>query len=248
MKHEINFVELEKVNFSGYTLIEGFPGMGLVGTIAAKYLVEKMPFEYVGYIDSDIFMPVIRIHDGMPVRPARIYANRGKKIAVLISEQVIAKPFTYSVAKKTVEWIKKGGFSELVSLSGVQASADAQSKEIIYGISANEKSREMVKKYGLQEIKEGITTGITAFILLELRLSKIKAISILGNVQLSADYKASAEVLKKLNEMLGLDLNVEPLLEEARETEKQLIAQLQKLKETRDNVEKFEAKNPPLVT
>ena len=41
----INFVEKVPINFSGYTLIEGFPGMGLVGTIGAKYLAEKMKFE-----------------------------------------------------------------------------------------------------------------------------------------------------------------------------------------------------------
>jgi len=66
----------------------------------------------------------------------------------------------------------------------------------------------------------------------------------LGNVQLSADYKAAAEVLKKLNKVLGLKLNVEPLLTEARETEKQLIQSLQKLKETKDDADQFEARTP----
>ena len=247
MKHEFKFVEMQKTSLGGYTLIEGFPGMGLVGTIAAKYLVEKMDFDYVGYIDSDIFLPVVRIHEGLPVRPARIYANRAKKVAVLISEQVISKPFTYLVAKGTANWIEAKGISELISLSGVHA-GDGEQNEIIYGIAANEKSRALLKEYKLTEIGEGITTGITALILLELRNSKVRAISILGNVQLSADYKASAEVLKKLNEILGLNLNVEPLLEEARETEKQLISQLQKQQQTKDASEKFEAKTPPLIT
>ncbi|HLC78909.1 MAG TPA: PAC2 family protein [archaeon] len=244
---QLDFVETEKINFSGYTLIEGFPGMGLVGTIAAKYIIEKLGFEYVGYIDSDIFMPVIRIHDGVPVRPARIYADRKRKIAVLISEQVISKQFIYMVAKKTAKWIEDEGIEELVSLSGVQAAPGAQ-REMIYGIAANEKSKELIKEYGLTQINEGITTGITALILLELRASKVKAISILGNVELSADYKATAEVLKKLNAILGLQLDIDPLLQEARETEKQLLSHLQKLKDTKDNSEKFEAKNAPLIT
>ncbi len=247
MGHEIEFVHFGKENLKGYTLIEGFPGMGLVGTIAAKYLVEKLKYEYIGYIDSDCFMPVIRIHEGLPVRPARIYADRKNKIAVLISEQVIGKHFTTAMAKKTVQWVEKNGIEELISLSGVQASGDG-TREMIYGIAANEESKALLKKYSLNEIKEGITTGITALILLELHDSKVRAISILGNVQLSADYKATAEVLKKLNEILGLNLNVEPLLEEARETEKQLIEQLQKLRDTRDNAEKFETKTPPPIT
>jgi len=244
MEPEIEFVEFEKANLKGYTLIEGFPGMGLVGTIAAKYLVDKLDFDYVGYVDSNIFMPIIRIHKSLPVQPARIYANKKRKLAVLISEQVIAKEYTYTVAKKTVEWIKAKGITEVISLSGVHASGDSPKKELIYGIAANEKSKPLLKKYGLTEIGEGITTGITALILLELKMSKNKAISILGNVQMAADYKATAEVLKKLNEIIGLKLDVDPLLKEAKETEKQLIQQLQKLKETKDSSEKFESRTP----
>ena len=136
MKHEIEFVEIGKNNFKGYTLIEGFPGMGLVGTIAAKYIVEKCGLEYAGYIDSDIFLPVIRVHEGMPIRPARIYVDRKRKVAVLISEQVISKQFTNMVAKKTAQWIEQKGFAELVSLSGVQATPGSGQREIIYLISS----------------------------------------------------------------------------------------------------------------
>ncbi|VVB99101.1 PAC2 family protein [uncultured archaeon] len=242
---EVNFVEYGKQDLKGYTLIEGYPGMGLVGTIAAKYLVEKLKFEEIGYIDSNIFAPVIRIHAGMPVRPARVYADKASKVAVLISEQVIPRHFSHLVAKKTVEWIESKGIKELVSLSGVQSSGDKS--QMVFGIAANEASRELLKRYSLREIPEGITTGVTALILLGLRNSKVMAISMLANVQLSADYKATAEVLKKLNEMLGLNLNVEPLLEEAKQMEKQLLEQLQKLKDTKDNAENFEHRTP-LVT
>ncbi len=247
MRIGFEFVEFEKQNLSGYTLVEGFPGMGLVGTIAAKYLVEKLGFEQIGYVDSEIFAPIIRIHNGVPIRPARIYANKSKKIVVLISEQVIGKQFTYFVAKKTVEWVKKKGISKIISLSGVQTSVPSK-REVIYGIAANEKSRELLKKFGLSEIEDGITTGVTALILLELRRTNLKAISILGNVELSADYKASAEVLKKLDQALNLNLDVEPLLKEARETEKQLIDHLKKLRSAKDNSTKFEARETPLVT
>ncbi len=244
MKQEIEFVEFGKNNFSGYTLIEGFPGMGLVGTIAAKYLVEKLNFDYVGYIDSNVFMPIIRIHNGMPVRPARIYADKKSKVAVIIAEQVIPKGAIHPMAKKTVDWINDKGFNELISLSGIRAAEGTPKKEIIYGIAANEESKHLLKKYGLAEIDEGITTGITALILMELRRSKMNAISILGNVEMTTDYKATAEVLKKLNEILELKLDVEPLMAEAREVEKQLIQQLQKINSTKDNAEKFEQKTP----
>ena len=244
MDVKFDFVEYKKNNFSGYTLIEGFPGMGLVGTIAVKYLVEKMKMEQIGYIDSNIFTPIIRIHAGIPVRPARIYADKKRKICVLIAEQVIPKEHTYIASKKTIEWIKSQGIKELISLSRIQAAPETKSKEVIYGISANEKCKPILKKFGITEIGEGITTGVTAFMLLELKNSKIKAISILGNVKIAADYKAAAEVLKKLNKVMNFKLDVEPLLKEARETEKKVIEHLQNLKTTTDKTDNFEVKTP----
>lgn len=236
----IEFVEIEPRDLKGYTLIEGFPGMGLVGTIAAKYIVEKLKFEFYGYIDSDMFLPVIRIHKGIPVHPSRIYVHNEKKLAVLISEQVIPKVYINQMAKVTVEWIKKKQFESVISLSGINAS-EKEAQNTIYGIAANRDSLSLLKGHGLQIIEDGITTGVTAMMLLEFKRTKVKAISILGNVEIGADYHAAAEVLKKLNEILALPLDVEPLLKEAKELEKELIKQLQNVKETKDSVEKFES-------
>ncbi|MEM4261652.1 MAG: PAC2 family protein [Candidatus Diapherotrites archaeon] len=246
MKPEVEFVEFKKNDLKGFTLIEGYPGMGLVGTLAAKFLVEKKKFEYIGYIDSNTFAPVVRIHNAMPVRPARIYSNKEKKIAVVLSEQVFSREVMHVLAKKTVDWIHSKGIKQLISLSGVNTHS-VEHKEIIYGIAANETSKSILKKYGLKEIEDGITTGITALILLELRQSKTQAISILANVNYGADYKAAAEILKKLDEIFGLSLNVQPLIEEAKEAERQFLEQLERLQKTKDSAEKFETKTP-LIT
>ncbi|AJF60207.1 MAG: hypothetical protein QT03_C0001G0712 [archaeon GW2011_AR10] len=238
------FVEFSPKNLKGYTIIEGFPGMGLVGTIAAKYMVEKVKFRLYGYIDSDIFMPIIRVHKGLLVRPARIYVHEEKKLVVLISEQAIPKLYTNRLAKEVVKWIQNKGITELISLSGIHAYSEAPGQPIIYGIAANEESVDMLKKFNLELIQDGITTGITAMILMELKRTNIKGISILGNVKIAADYQAAAEVLKKLNELLSLKIDVKPLLNEAKEVERELLKQLQTTKQTKDSAEKFEPKAP----
>lgn len=240
---KIDFVEKVPVNFSGYTLIEGFPGMGLVGTIGAKYLAEKMKFEEIGFIDTNIFIPIIRIHEGTPVNPSRIYINREKKLAIVISEQIIPKYYTEKMAKAIVEWIEENNFARLISLEGINAGEKGQGK--IYGIASNPKSLELLKKFNVQPIKEGITTGITSLILLQLKKDEnFEAISLLGNVNLQADYKAAATILKKLSELLELKIDTDPLLSEAKKTEKELIKHFQELKKTSDKVEKFEGHTP----
>lgn len=235
---KIEFVEFKEKSLKGYTLIEGFPGMGLVGTIAGKYLVDKLKFTQQGYIDSSSFMPVIRIHKGVPIRPARIYVLDSKKLAIVISEQVIPKQHIYSFAKKVVEWVQKKGFSRMISLSGLHSYDENQT--IVYGIAANDNSVDTLKKHGLEVIEEGITTGITALILLELKKTNIEAFSLLGNVRTAADYQAAAEILKKLSMVIDTPLDVEPLLKEAQQIEKDIMTQMKKVKETKDSVERFE--------
>jgi len=240
---KIEFIEKNPINFSGYTLIEGFPGMGLVGTIGAKYLIEKLKFEEIGFIDANIFIPIIRIHNGQPVNPSRIYAHKEKKIAIIISEQIIPKYYTERMAKAVVEWIEENNFERLISLEGINAGEKNQNK--IYGIGANKKSLEALEKYKIEPIKEGITTGITSLILLELKKNEdFEAISILGNANLQADYKAAATILKKVAEVLSITLDTAPLLNEAKETEKEILKHLQAIKQTSGKVDQFEGHTP----
>ena len=237
---EINFIEFKEKNLKDYTLIEGLPGMGLVGTIAAKYVIEKLNFDEYGYIESGIFLPVVRIHDGMPVRPARIYISDSRKLVILISEQIIPKNHTYALAKAVTDWMQRKGISNLISLSGIHAFDKDPEQPIIYGIAANEKSKDLLQKHGLKIIEDGITTGVTALILLNLKKTNISAISILGNVKIAADYQAAAEVLKKLSDITQLDIDVKPLMAEAKQVEKEIIDNLKKFKTTKDSTEKFE--------
>ncbi len=244
---KIEFVEKVPMNFSGYTLIEGFPGMGLVGTIGAKYLVEKLKFEEVGYINASIFIPIIRIHQGTPINPSRIYAHREKKLVVIISEQIVPKHYTQKLAKAIVEWIEENNFARLISLEGINAGEKTQTK--IYGIGANKKSLSILEQFKIDPIKEGITTGITSLILLELKKNEdFEAISVLGNVNLQADYKAAATILKKVAEVLGITLDTAPLLSEAKKTEKELLKHFQQMKKTVDTVDKFETGHTPMYS
>ena len=236
----IKFVETGKTDLSGFTLIEGFPGMGLIGTISTKYIVEKLGFEQIGHIASEMFVPIIRIHNGLPVHPSRIYVHKQKKLAALVSEQIIPQQYTAKLASSVVKWIQQKKIKRLISLSGIKAvSAGGGRKKIIYGIASNAKSKKLLKEFDVEVIKEGITTGVTALILLEMRDKNIEACSILGNVEIAADYKAAAELIKKLSEMLGLSIDVKPLLKEAKETEKALLDQLREMKNVGREEKKF---------
>ncbi len=241
MDASIDFVELNNKNLKGYTLIEGFPGLGLVGTIAAKYLVEKGNFEELGHIESDGFVSIIRVHAGLPVYPSRMYVNDRDKLVVLISEQIIPKTLTAKLARKTVEWIKSKGISRAISLAGINTGNPNDAT--IYGIADSKEAKALLEKNGVQLIEDGITTGVTALILLQLQKEpRIEAVSMMGAVSIGADYKAAAKLLEKLNAVLGLRIDVKPLLVEAKKTEEALLKHLEQIKETSETVKSLEDK------
>lgn len=241
MEHAIDFFEYKKPNLKGYTLIEGFPGLGLVGTIAAKYLSEKEGFEEIGHIESEGFASIIRVHNGLPVFPCRIYVNDKLKLVVMVSEQVIPRTMTPRLAKKIVAWIKAKGISRAVSLAGINTGNPKDTT--IYGIADSKTAKQLLEKNQVQLIQDGITTGVTALILLELQKEPdIEAMSVMGPVAIGADYKASAKLLEKLNSVLGLNIDVAPLLAEAKKTEEDLLKHLEQMKETNDAVQQLHDK------
>jgi uncharacterized protein len=243
---KIRFVEFQEKKLAGYTIVEGFPGMGLVGTIAAKYIVEKMGFEQIGFIDSDIFIPLIRIHKGIPLHPSRIYANDSLKMAVLVSEQIIPRNLIHRFGEATIAWVREKGIKRIVSLAGINT-GDAKDKSV-YGIASNARSKKMLEEAGIKVINEGITTGVTAMMLLELQDEDTEAVSIMGPVSIGADYKAAAELIEKVSGLLKLEIDVKPLLKEAQETEKELLKNFEKMRESNETVQKLEDQTPLMYT
>lgn len=233
--------------FPEYTLIEGFPGVGLIGTIAAKYLTERLGCREYGIIKSDFFLPIIRIHRGAPVYPARIYISERHKIIVLISEQMIPHKYMHTFTEEMVGWIKSKKITRVISLSGIKSESAEKGK--VYGIAADRKSVKALEKHNVEIIEEGISTGITALMLLELKNTDIEAYSLLGgSVVQQPDYKASAEILSKLADILGIEIDVKPLYKEAKLLEKELLTHIQEVTKTQKQMmKKGEPRTPMYV-
>jgi uncharacterized protein len=221
----VEIIETKNVNLKGFTLIEGFPGLGLSGTIGAKYIVEKMKFEQIGYIDSRVFMPIIRIQNGIPMHPVRLYADKKSKTAIVLAEQIIPNEIASIVAREVVEWVKSKGIKMVVSTSGINT-PDATS---VYAFASDEKSKEIINKKKIKLIETGITSGVTSMLMLYLKDNKITAFCLLGNTKSSADYRAAAEMVKTICSLTPLKVDIKPLLKEAKVMEDALIQHLKTL-------------------
>ncbi len=224
-KELFTFVEKIDISLQGYTLIEGFPDLGLAGTIGAKYLVEKLKFEEYGYLDSRLFLPIIRIENGVPMHPVRLYINRQYKTIIIFSEQIISNNIAGYVAHVLVDWIKKKKIKTIIATSGISI-PDGKS---VYAFASNEYSKRVIKKKELELVNNGITSGVTALLMLYLKDNKIDAFCLMGNAKNNADYHAAAEIVKAFCKLIGMPIDVKPLLKEAKKIEAAVTEHLKTL-------------------
>lgn len=71
------------------SIVLGFPGTGLVGSVAASQLAEALKLEFVGYITSPDFAPLAAIHNYVPMPTARIHYSEKHNLVVILSEMSI---------------------------------------------------------------------------------------------------------------------------------------------------------------
>jgi uncharacterized protein len=212
---DITIIETKKIDVDNPIIIEGVPDIGLVGSIAVSHMIIEQKFEEVGYIKSDLFAPVMVVHERKVLNPVRIF-QKGKLIAIL-SEIPIDPKAGYILSRKLTEWYKEKGAELVISISGapVQERIDIEEPEI-FGTSNKENTLKKMEESGVKVLEEGFVSGFYALILkssMELNLSS--SILLAQCYQSYPDPGAAASVLKVLNKMLDLNIDVKDLVEQA---------------------------------
>jgi predicted ATP-grasp superfamily ATP-dependent carboligase len=62
MKYFLIEERMKNKNLEGYTLIEGIPTLGLVGTIVSQYLIKELKMENIGYFELNYFQNMRQLH------------------------------------------------------------------------------------------------------------------------------------------------------------------------------------------
>ena len=232
MEEEIQIIEYKEVDLSNSILIEAFPTVGLVSSIAGHFIVEQLKLEEIGMISSRYFMPAAIIHNGIPSPPVRIYA--GKKIcgatgscdqiAIIISEFMPPVNIIKPVADEILSWAQKKKCSYIVNFEGTHGLDPKKPKT--FGVATTQKMKDILKKFNIDETQEGMITGITGVLLFEGVRLKRDIICLLAEAHASyPDSRAAALLVETLDRMLPeIELDTKPLYKEAEEIEQKIRA------------------------
>ncbi len=198
------------------TIVEGFPGFGLVGTIATEFLMKHLDAKQIGYIRMDEVAPVIAIHNSTPIEPMGIFYS-AKKNLVIIHALTNVQGYEWQISDILAKIAKELKAKEIISLEGVGTQGNVKRKKTrAYYITDNKKFK---SKCG-EQLEEGIIVGVTGALLLR---DDVKSTGIFAEAHSALpDSRAAAEILCVLDEYLKLNLDYSPLLKKAESYEANL--------------------------
>lgn len=238
MKVEIK--QVAPLKLKNPVIIEGFPGIGMIGTISASYLAEKLGMKLAGFFASSHFPPIAAIHEYKPVSPARIYASEKLNLIVLFSEFVIPANIVFALSQTIIEFAKKNKAKMIYSLAGV---ASTVPDEKLYGIASTPEIAEKLKKAGVELIREGATQGVSGVLIAECASEKFPAANLMVQTAQPLDPRAAARLLDKLAPIIGTQFDTAELVNQADKIEGRIKEAMEKMKALHQNYEEME-QNP----
>jgi len=248
---DIELIEYKDIDLSNSLLVMAFPTVGIISSIAGHFIIDSLKLEEIGAIVSREFMPATVIHKSKPSPPVRIYAGKKKcgidgkceQIAVIISEFMPPYNIIKPLADKILEWAKNKGVKSIVSLEGTHAVGDHKKNMKVYGVGSNTMMKNILKKYKIEETKEGMITGVNGVLLYQGALMKRDVICLLSEAHTTfPDSRAAGNLLKKLDVMLPeIKIDPDPLYKEAEEIEKKIRQFMEQSKPTAPQI-------PPIPT
>ncbi|MBU4077097.1 MAG: proteasome assembly chaperone family protein [Euryarchaeota archaeon] len=210
-------------------IIEGFPGIGLVGNIACQHIIEELGMKYVGSIDSRYFPPLAVLFNGIVYMPVRIYEAPKKDILVIISDIPIHPTASYDLSKALVEWMISIKAKNIISIAGIATTTGLRR---VFGGATNQEMLERIKDK-TEIFQVGTISGISGSIMTECFIRKIPAMSLLGETPgPNPDPRAAVEVLNVLNKIFDLSINTEKLMNQAEQIELELSKLAEQVKTT----------------
>ena len=233
----VQIKEIEKVKMKNPIIIEGFPGIGMIGTISASYLADKLGARPIGYITSPHFPPIAAIHDFKPLSPARIYASQKHNAIIIFSEFVIPADTVYTLATEIFKYAKAKKAKAIYSLAGI---AVPEPQDTIHGIASTDKIAGLLKKNKVELIKEGATQGVSGLLIAECAAENFPAANIMAQTNQPMDPRAAARLLEKLSEVTALKVDTKPLLNEGDKIEGKIKEAMDKMKESHSNYQEME--------
>ncbi len=231
--------EIAKIEANNPVLIEGLPGLGLVGKIAIRYLIKQLKAQKFAYLYSPHFPYFVLVNKKGNVRLLRgafyyVKNTAGPNDLIFFTGDSQSQTIEgqYEIADCMIDFSKKHKVKTIVTIGGYRMEAKDKPKVIVAG--TNQEILNQALNAGSTVSPSGSPIVGTAGLILGLaRFQKINALCLLGETRgYLPDPLASRSVLEVLKNMFSFNLDLAGLDEDIVKADK-MVTRLQKIEETR---------------
>ena len=229
---EVEINEIHRIDLEGATIVDGFPSVGLVSSIATNYLVKLLEMKEIGVMDSDRFPQVTLVREAVPLSPVRIYAGerteKGELLVAFVSEFQSPPELIRPISRALIDWAIERKCKMIISPEGLVVDPEIKEKaeisELVFGIGSTPHAREILTRNHFQTFDEGVITGVAGMLLIEGLAKDFDVITLLAEAHPDIpDARSAALVLEAMDDLiLGMDFDAKPLFEEAQRIEARL--------------------------
>ena len=200
-------------------IVEGFPGIGYVGTITVEYMINHLDAKPIGLIFDEKIPPVAMLYKNQTRRLMEIYYAKKENI-VFIHAITGIRGMEWDIADTILELAKTLNAKEIISLEGVVSPLDDQLSRVFIRSNYSNSEKEFLKM-GVEKLENGAVTGVTGALML--KSEHVNSTFLFAETSAGMpDSRSSAELIKYLDSYLGLKIDPTPLIKQAEEFENKL--------------------------
>jgi uncharacterized protein (TIGR00162 family) len=231
--------ELNQIEPNNPVLIEGLPGLGLVGKIAIRYLIKKLNAKKFAHLYSPHFPYFVLVNKKGNVRLLRgafyFWKNSdGPNDLILFTGDSQSQTIEgqYEIADRMLDFAQRHKVKTIVTIGGYRM--ETREKPNVFAAATDKELLDVALDAGAVVSSSGSPIVGTAGLILGLaRFRKISAVCLLGETRgYLPDPLAARSVLEVLKTAFHFDVNLEGLNEEIAKAET-MVNRLQKIEEQR---------------
>jgi len=209
--------------------IAAWPGMGEVAYRSVLFLREVMGFKMFAKLESgEFFKPAaVVVEKGileLPSMPAGFfYYVKGKKspdIILFMGEVQPPLERAEELSCAIIDFVKKYKAKFILTFAAKPEAIDHKAPSSVKIVATHDEILKEFDKFGVKPLKEGQISGLNGLILGVAKSRGLRGACLLGEIPFYTvqieNPKASASILKIINDYLGLSLSLLPLTDRAK--------------------------------
>ena len=230
------------VSLAEPTLVEGFPGVGLVGKIATDHLIDAHEMTHYANVHCDGIPPVTVYRDGDPaaMTPVRLYAAPESDLVALRSDVPVGPGAATAVAECLDSWFDETALLPAF-LSGLGRERD-ESAPGLYGVATGDGGEALDRAAVTAPSESGLVSGPTGAMLAAALEAGRDAVGLVVESDPRFPDPEAARVLVRdgIDPIAGTETPTDRLVEQAteiRDAKQQLAEQMQRATEESSQAE-----------